>query len=824
MARYVGGIGPKDADVVILGEAPGRQEDKQGKPFVGRSGKLLTRLLHKAGILRESCYITNVVKERPPGNNIKKFIDLSGKSPNVSPEGNQYLRTLGSELSSVDPNVILAVGNTPLWALTRKKGITKWRGSILESKLGHKVVPTIHPAAALRQYIYRYYILFDMKRLRSEMDSPYIDRPEREYILKPTVKEATTYLNNCLKHDLVAVDIEVSNRQVSCISFSYDPSHAISIPFMNEDGQLYFTHEQEKHVWLKIAEVLESEDTRIIAQNATFDTTFLYRTYGIKTSNVEDTMIAQGLLYPDFDKDLGFITTQYTEVPYYKDEGKEAFKAQNSKKFWLYNAKDSIVLTKAFPAQHEELSRMDMVEVYEKQRDLIEPLVFMAEHGMRLDLQGMREESERLSIEIAKLERDLTEATGHILNPRSPTQLKEFFYGDGPGQCGIKPYKNRSTGKPTTNEKALKRIASEGGRGNQTAREAARIILKIRKISKFKGTYLDMDVDKDERLRSSMNPIGTTSGRLSSSQTIFGTGSNVQNLPPDMKEFILPDEGYVMYEIDLGQAENRVVGYIAPDVKMIRAFNKGIDIHSQTAALIFDMSIEEVMHRYERYKQGERSEETLADIGQGDKPHRAWGKQANHAFNYDMGYRKAAFNWEIAEPDAKFIYNEYHKAYPGVRKMHRWIDESLNENRTVENLFGRKRRFLGRWNKVKKDAYAFVPQSTVADIINRYGVCGIYYNQDRFGDVTLLNQVHDSVWFQIPLSLGWQEHARLLAEIAEMMEPQLSFRGRDFTIPAEITILPKNAKQGHEFGGRPSATQLEEAYNSITKEEDKVES
>src|SRR5690606_27984556 len=122
-------VGPRDAKVVFVGEAPGSDEVRLGEPFVGASGNLLTRKMHDAGILRQLCYITNVVKERPKGNNIKPFIDLSKKHVKTSIVYDKYEEVLKEELSAIESNVIVAVGAVPLWALCRKKGITNYRGS-----------------------------------------------------------------------------------------------------------------------------------------------------------------------------------------------------------------------------------------------------------------------------------------------------------------------------------------------------------------------------------------------------------------------------------------------------------------------------------------------------------------------------------------------------------------------------------------------------------------------------------------------------------------------------------------------------------------------
>ena len=163
--NYVPPEGDKNAKYVIVGEAPGATELKMKRPWVGQAGNLLMDLLGSAGIRRQNCYLTNVIKERPPNNNISKFISLrSTGNHTVTDSAKLYLEQLRSELSETTANVIIAAGNVSLWALTGLNGVTKRRGSVYESTLlpGRKVIPIIHPAAALRQYMFARYILMDI--------------------------------------------------------------------------------------------------------------------------------------------------------------------------------------------------------------------------------------------------------------------------------------------------------------------------------------------------------------------------------------------------------------------------------------------------------------------------------------------------------------------------------------------------------------------------------------------------------------------------------------------------------------------------------------
>lgn len=133
------GVGSPTADLVIIGEAPGHNEDLQGEPFVGRAGQLLDQLLEEIGLRREEVYIANVIKCRPPGNRDPRPAEIDACKG--------YLRR---QLELIDPSVVLTLGNfaTKL-LLKREVGITRLRGQVYPW-WRRRLVPTFHPAAALR--------------------------------------------------------------------------------------------------------------------------------------------------------------------------------------------------------------------------------------------------------------------------------------------------------------------------------------------------------------------------------------------------------------------------------------------------------------------------------------------------------------------------------------------------------------------------------------------------------------------------------------------------------------------------------------------------
>src|SRR5438045_1697176 len=187
-AREVPAQGPKNAKVMIVGEAPGADEEREGVPFVGASGLELTRMLAEAGFRRSECYVTNVCGVRPPGNEIKRFFGTkaSGNPECMGryPAGpiREGLSRLEREFREVNPILILAFGDTALWACTGLSGITKWRGSELELRAmeqlggpvgqlpGPTVIPTYHPAAILRNWSWRYVAVQDLRRAKRLLD------------------------------------------------------------------------------------------------------------------------------------------------------------------------------------------------------------------------------------------------------------------------------------------------------------------------------------------------------------------------------------------------------------------------------------------------------------------------------------------------------------------------------------------------------------------------------------------------------------------------------------------------------------------------------
>ncbi|MHB8413907.1 MAG: uracil-DNA glycosylase family protein [Acidiferrobacteraceae bacterium] len=330
--RIIPGIGPQDARIAVVGEAPGAYEDAQMRPFVGPAGSVLEQCLHAAGIIRAECYLTNVVKVRPSKNDITPY--FNGRTFSV--QGIEWVQELRTELDHHECNVIVACGGTALAALTGLYQITKLRGYVFESiglQAKRKVIPTIHPAAALydryggvkgalassefKPYLYRHVIATDLKKARVESYTRELIRPDRQLVYNfTTISEVLEWLDFYEHEPVVCFDIEVLNYELACIGLSSTPTIACSIPLAGRWSEI-----EEMQIWRGLQRVLGNPSSVKVAQNGIFDIHFLLTRCGIEIRGpLHDTMVAHSIMYPELPKGLAFLGSVYCGAQtYWKD-------------------------------------------------------------------------------------------------------------------------------------------------------------------------------------------------------------------------------------------------------------------------------------------------------------------------------------------------------------------------------------------------------------------------------------------------------------------------------------------------------------------------
>lgn len=536
--------GNPNSKLLVLGQAPSWAEMKMQKPLVGPAGQVFKECLHSAGIARGDCYILNLWED-PIWTDQRGMIFASKNGPKLigakggglTPTGWELAQPALARIRASGANCILALGQQSLEACTGiPNKILKWRGSILQGSQdvgSKKVVPTVHPAATIHGvYLWRYLIINDMRRAGEERQNRFLDLPKRNIIIRPTLAQVLAYTRSCKEAGKFATDLEAVNHQISCFSLATSPDEAMVVPLTCEGGD-YWSEEDEGIVWKAYSDLMHDPDVIKINQNLIgFDIVFLMNRMKIHARGpMMDTMIGWSVLYPEFNKGLDLISSIMTREPYWKDEGK-MWKDEGGDfpTFWRYNGKDSAVAFEDWTAIARELDENDMWETYWKHARLAQPILFMSMYGVQIDKEALEKTKVEIKERLSGLEARLSEVADYEFNPGSSQQCAKYFYD----HKGLKPYKNKAGGI-TTDDKAMSRIY------RKTNWPEAKLVQDIRGLRKLEGTYLEVAYDPDGRLRCSWNPRGTKFGRLSSSQTILGTGMNMQNIDPRFKGFIVAD-------------------------------------------------------------------------------------------------------------------------------------------------------------------------------------------------------------------------------------------------------------------------------------------
>lgn len=319
--------------VMIIGEAWGDEEYRKQQAFAGPAASVLFGILRQAGIPLDDCYFSNVFSLRPPGGRTDGL--LTGKAdalPGYRPiSSGKYVHKryapelvrLFHEIESVRPNVILTLGNFALWAVCKKTGIKKYRGSPLTSHDSKwKVIPTWSPASVLKQWEIRAVMLADVSKAAREMTYPEIRRPQRFIYMEPSLQDIDDFYNQFLRHEpFISCDTETKGQMITEVGFgTADGTRCLVIPFWDRtrrDGNYWRTHEDEREAWKRVRYICKNH--ALIGQNFAYDMQYFWRTAAIPCPHfLGDTMLLHHSMQPELEKGLGFLGSIYTDEPSWK--------------------------------------------------------------------------------------------------------------------------------------------------------------------------------------------------------------------------------------------------------------------------------------------------------------------------------------------------------------------------------------------------------------------------------------------------------------------------------------------------------------------------
>ena len=811
--KVVKGCGPKQPKIILCGEAPGKDEEEQGKPFVGPSGKIQDGMLSSAGLRREECFIDNIISIRPPMNKIERLPELG-----VTIES--FIPNLTQTLLSLDCPIIVAYGDPAMFYLTgmgerNKKGeilgISKHRGSIYPCILDPRklVIPTFHPRFVIENWKMRGVVVEDIKKAVRVGKG---GRKDEKFttIIKPTLPEVESYLGMLSKAERISLDIEtVGSGQIACVgvgtitgrdqscnkSDTHSQRSSLCIPFKFGYNN-YWTGPEEHYIWGLLRTLLQGDQLKI-GQNLNYDFTKLLPFIGEPAPPWYDLMIAFHLLEPELPHTLAFMTSLFTDVNYYKDDPKDEEKSwkytTSSERLWEYNGKDVEIPLILEPILTKDLKEMGMLSrFYGFDMAKMRVMWRIQQRGMLVDDEKRIELLVREMGELTVLKEQLKGYVGYDLNPLSPKQMMKFLYTDLKLPVQI----HRKTKKVTANEEAIERLF-----GRYPRPEFA-TALEIREKTKNIGTYLaskDKETgeytlpktDSDGRMRSRYNIAGTATGRSSSKKTYDDTGIDAQNIPENLREMFIAGEGKILQVFDLWQAETWVVAVLSQCQSFLHKLRKGEKVHKMVASWVCN-----------------KPEDQIDNI---NRPGGEYflGKRTNHASAYGLGWSLfmtiansdfGIFNKDhpstpkplLTAADAKRILLTYENHAPEIKMWHQEVISELQRTRMLITPFGRKRIFRGYRGKEDNDtprkAFAHVPQSTIAEYAHQ-AIIKLEYLLPEGSEI--IQEGFDS--FIIEGREGDVEGNKKLVYFAA--DKELMWKGERFEIPIEEAGCGKRWKK-----------------------------
>ena len=687
------GRGNPNADIVILGEAPGAEEDAAGMPFVGKAGRFLfSRVFRASGIREDDVWITNSVKCFPGRSK-------SGKITNPKADNVRKCRRLVSEeMRRLSPKVIIAMGNAALHSClglarmrddekkkdTALTGITKWRGKqIWHSEWGCWVVPTYHPSYLMRVYSFQKHdfnnTVDDFILAMTLVDRPKPEKVKAEslFVIK-TPRKAAAYLEAVSSATEVAVDTETTTlefrgmNRASLLGVSLATYNLVSLDGL-EIQACYIPAETlfDPHVRSAFQKLLDSRVDKIW-HNVGFDERAL-RMCGFTFQDINNmcTMIAAKLIDENFSVGLKELTWRYLSFGGYSTTLDNFMQEKRGRGFHdvpfnvlaQYAALDALAtvcLWRRFKGWLKKLKMWPLYVCVVKARRIFTEFEMV---GLGVDMERSKKIEERCVLVKEYLLKKIYSLVGGSLDIGSYQQVGKAIYSTLKAPQEVKT----RTGQPATDADTLNSLLRK--RIPPKARQFIQIYLDIKYIDKLMSTYIEKVrkvVWEDGRVHTRYNLTGTVTGRPSSSDP------NISNIPKDglIRSLYVPTKGNVFVECDMGAAELRVLAQYCQEPTMLEAFANGEDLHEQTARILLDKPKNYTPTKQERDR----------------------GKRLNFGTVYGIGPDKLASSFGVSVPEAKSFLELYFYKFAHIK---RWLDENTEYgmcNQYTVSYFNRRRR------------------------------------------------------------------------------------------------------------------------------------
>jgi len=606
---------------------------------------------------------------------------------------------------------------------------------------GDALLPGDSDVAALRK-IYSHFELRTLLRQLDDVDeepeAP-LEQSEGHYETVLDWDAFDRWLKKLQQADLVALDTETTSldymqAEVVGLSVAVTPGEAAYIPVAHDypgaPDQL-----PRDEVLEKMRAFLEDDAQAKVGHHLKYDAHVLAR-HGIALRGMKyDSMLESYVLNSVATRHDMDSTARYylgRETIHFEDVAGKGAKQLSFNQIDLdtaapYAAEDADITLQLHLTIREKLEAIDTLRaVYDDiEQPLVPVLLAMEETGVLIDRKMLSKQSTELAKKMATLETQAHELAGGPFNLGSPKQLQQILFE----QLELPVIRKTPKGQPSTAEDVLVELADDY--------DLPRVILDYRSMAKLKSTYTDklpLQIDaRTGRVHTSYHQAVAATGRLSS------TDPNLQNIPIRTEEgrrirqaFIAP-EGHVLLAADYSQIELRIMAHLSGDEGLLSAFRDDLDVHSATAAEVF--------------------ETPLADVS---SDQRRSAKAINFGLMYGMSAFGLAKQLGVARGEAQEYINLYFDRYPGVKNFMDNIREQARENGYVETVFGRRlylpeinARNAQRRQYAERSAINAPMQGTAADIIKKAMLTVSDWLGDGKDSCRMIMQVHDELVFEV---------------------------------------------------------------------------
>ena len=678
--KQVSPRGPLDAPIVIVGEAPGKEEETDGEVFVGPAGRKLKEFLTGVGLDMDQFYITNTMKCRPQDN----------RQPTTEECKKCREKFLKRELLAYPRKLIIPLGNIGYYGVVPKgtaTGIMARNGLFEDNEeFNCQILPCIHPAAILRNPSNDSLMQDVVIKVARFISDGYALAPKKPIVYKHIrdLSMLEEFMAEVKDRKQFSTDIETEGfnfqqDKILCIVFSTQACTAWYLPIIEEE-QFVWSKDDWKLIQESLRTIFEDPDVSKIGHNFKFDLKFLIYNFGWQVrGQLDDTMLMHHLLDENTAHGLKSLASRFTDMGSYSKELDDAFKAVKRShipiedknygqvdtkilsEYALADADATYRLYEYFCTQIPEGTKLDYL-YHRNVMEVTKALVDMEMVGVRVDMLKLQEYKHLFRSRLDELEKEVGVYSPEPINLRSVAQLQNFLYE----LLKFPVLATTDKGKPSTDEATLKLLKE------RVIHPVLDLLLDYREVGKLYSTYvigLESQVDENNRVHTSYLQHGTKTGRLASKEP------NLQNIVrpdvtgkiPPIRHLFIPTEGWLFIQSDYAQMELRAWAQYTQEKKFIDALTSS-DVHSYIGSILLDKPMDQI-----------------------NKEERNKVKTVIFGVAYGRGAQSVAEGLNISYAEAAAFIDLFFKMFPQSAAWMLEQEKTAIREEKVTNFFGRVR-------------------------------------------------------------------------------------------------------------------------------------